>query len=319
MQTVALIQLQMHKMQQIKTVPVCCLCRIAVCSTLLRLIMVRMSDWALPFMTLSLSLATSSSSGPRGGISVLPHHGLNGEDKFKLCLLHVLKLQRYLSCVCVEKTWILFIFIYFNCIWKSFCTHAAACVKLQALYALYKNIWITLATSQQEVYGRAEVKKTEDAQGVHCPQRECFLTHLKRMKNLYCSKTVKMKKITPSTAIANKFFPTKSHCRGSRVCFAPKEGKKNKWQTCIYTHVVYLDFLCVESKISLFNKFYNLLNFILSKERNKNDSKKTILRLFLSFWCQIKEVMYQVSGRHLPWPGSWPCRWVLAPGRSEGR
>ena len=47
--------------------------------TLLRSIMVRMSDWALPLITLSLSLATSSSSGPRGGTSGSDHHGLNGD------------------------------------------------------------------------------------------------------------------------------------------------------------------------------------------------------------------------------------------------
>lgn len=103
MQTLALIQLQMHKMQQIKTVPVCCLCRIATCSTLLRLIMVRMSDWALPFMTLSLSLATSSSSGPRGGISVLPHHGLNGEEQVQTVSFTCTQTAKlFVLCFCTE-------------------------------------------------------------------------------------------------------------------------------------------------------------------------------------------------------------------------
>lgn len=103
MQTLALIQLQMHKMQQIKTVPVCCLCRKAACSTLLRLIMVRMSDWALPFITLSLSLATSSSSGPRGGISVLPHHGLNGEEQVQTVSFTCTQTAKlFVLCFCTE-------------------------------------------------------------------------------------------------------------------------------------------------------------------------------------------------------------------------
>lgn len=50
--------------------------------------------------------------------------------------------------------------------------------------------------------------------------------YLKCMKNLYWSSTVKMKKTTPSTAIANKFFPTKSHASGSSVCLFPTEKKK---------------------------------------------------------------------------------------------
>lgn len=48
-----------------------------ICYTLLRLIMLRMSDWALPFKTLCLSLVTSSSSGPSGGNKGWTHHGLH--------------------------------------------------------------------------------------------------------------------------------------------------------------------------------------------------------------------------------------------------
>lgn len=104
MQTLTLIQN--------KTVPVCCLCRIAARSTLLRLIMVRMSDWALPFMTLSLSLATSSSSGPRGGISVLPHHGLNERSSYcvfymysnckAICLVFLYRRHELFSCLFIS-------------------------------------------------------------------------------------------------------------------------------------------------------------------------------------------------------------------------
>ncbi|TNN47923.1 hypothetical protein EYF80_041866 [Liparis tanakae] len=32
---------------------------------------------------------------------------------------------------------------------------------------------------------------------------------------------VKMKKMRPSAAIANRFFPMESHWRGFRVCFVP--------------------------------------------------------------------------------------------------
>ena len=45
--------------------------------------------------------------------------------------------------------------------------------------------------------------------------------HLQRMKNLYCSRMVKRKKTTPSVAMANRFLPTKSHCRGSTFCLVP--------------------------------------------------------------------------------------------------
>lgn len=46
--------------------------------------MLRMSDWALPFRTLSLSLVTSSSSGPRGGNTGWTHHGLHSDTIFIL-------------------------------------------------------------------------------------------------------------------------------------------------------------------------------------------------------------------------------------------
>lgn len=45
------------------------------------------------------------------------------------------------------------------------------------------------------------------------------------MKNLYCSKTVKIKNTTPSIAMANKFFPTKSQDKGSRFCLVPDDMK----------------------------------------------------------------------------------------------
>lgn len=237
MQTLALIQLQMHKTQPIKTVPVCCLRRIAACSTLLKLIMVRMSDWALPFMTLSLSLATSSSSGPRGGISVLPHHGLNGEDKCKLFLYTYSNNCKGICLVFLYRRHKLFSYLLISTTFRSHFIHM---LQLSSSYKpsmhstkIFGSLWLPV-NRRCMAEQKFTCEKTEDAQRVFCPQRESFLTHLKRMKNLYCSKTVNMKKITPSTAIANKFFPTKSHCRGSRVCFAPKEGKKNKRQTCIY-------------------------------------------------------------------------------------
>ncbi|KAG9350750.1 hypothetical protein JZ751_024639 [Albula glossodonta] len=41
------------------------------------------------------------------------------------------------------------------------------------------------------------------------------------MKKLYWSSKVKRKNTTPSIAMANKFFPTKSQARGSKVCLVP--------------------------------------------------------------------------------------------------
>lgn len=221
MRTLALIQN--------KTVLVCCLCRIDACSTLLRLIMVRMSDWALPFMTLSLSLATSSSSGPRGGISVLPHHGLKGEEQVQTVSFTCTQTAKLLVFLYRRQNYFhIYLFqLHLEVILYTFCSLRQATRPLCTLrkYLDHSGYQSTGGLWQSR---SSHVKKTEDAQRVFCPQRESFLTYLKRMKNLYCSKTVKMKKITPSIAIANKFFPTKSHCRGSRVCFAPKEGKKNK-------------------------------------------------------------------------------------------
>lgn len=88
----------------------------------------------------------------------------------------------------------------------------------QPVFALYQKAWITL-TPLEKWQGSACVEKTVLIEGVF------FSTHLKRMKNLYCSSMVKMKNITPSAAITNKFFPTKSHWRGSRVCVVPGGGR----------------------------------------------------------------------------------------------
>lgn len=45
------------------------------------------------------------------------------------------------------------------------------------------------------------------------------------MKNLYCTRMVKEKKTTPSTAIANKFFPTRSQLSGDKNCWLPVQGE----------------------------------------------------------------------------------------------
>lgn len=44
------------------------------------------------------------------------------------------------------------------------------------------------------------------------------------MQNLYWMRTVMMKNTTPSTAMANRFFPTMSHSRGERNRFSPETG-----------------------------------------------------------------------------------------------
>lgn len=51
-------------------------------------------------------------------------------------------------------------------------------------------------------------------------------SHLGLTKKRYWMRTVIMKKTTPSTAMANRFFPTMSHSRGERKRFSPV---KEKW------------------------------------------------------------------------------------------
>lgn len=68
-------------------------------------------------------------------------------NKFKLCLLHVLKLQRYLSCVSVQKTWIIFIFIiyYFHIYSTTFRSHFVHMLQLASSYKPSMNfglLWL---------------------------------------------------------------------------------------------------------------------------------------------------------------------------------
>lgn len=51
-------------------------------------------------------------------------------------------------------------------------------------------------------------------------------TYLGLKKKLYWMRTVKMKKTTPSTAMANRFFPTMSHSHGERKRFSPDARHK---------------------------------------------------------------------------------------------
>lgn len=63
---------------------------------------------------------------------------------------------------------------------------------------------------------------------------ELVQTHLGLMQNLYWMRMVMMKKTTPSTAMANRFFPTMSHSRGERNRFSP--GTEHSRQSIICTH-----------------------------------------------------------------------------------
>lgn len=51
-------------------------------------------------------------------------------------------------------------------------------------------------------------------------------TYLGLMKNLYWMSTVMRKKTTPSTAIANRFLPTRSHDRGDTKRFSPAKMRR---------------------------------------------------------------------------------------------
>lgn len=51
-------------------------------------------------------------------------------------------------------------------------------------------------------------------------------TYLGLMKNLYWMSTVMRKKTTPSTAMANRFLPTKSHDRGDTKRFSPAKMRR---------------------------------------------------------------------------------------------
>ena len=105
------------------------------------------------------------------------------------------------------------------------------------------------------------------------------------MQKRYWMRTVMMKKMRPSSAIANRFFPTMSQARGERNRFSPKTEQ--------------------------FRSFRN----ILSKPVRVNQ------KILKNTWQLLTEVCctYQISPKHQPLPDSSPCQSVLCPDRSVGR
>lgn len=170
--------------------------------------MVRMSDSTFPFMTLSLSLATSSSSGPRGSFSGSTHHGLNREIKdqpesfsftkktISLMFLHSnhehecifapfeIILEPILT-LCSKKSQI-FASHYFPIIItymvEKFCHHKQE--GSSALWELVLNIPEAKEELVLQQYGEDE---EDNAFSCHCKQVFSYKVPLKRVQSLLCA------------------------------------------------------------------------------------------------------------------------------------